>query len=71
MKDKQVIAIWASNIMQDYASKKAIQKDRVPAYAEKYGLANFLIDNYELFHLYPDEAVFDEIDREITELGNG
>jgi hypothetical protein len=42
-----------------------------PAYIENYRLLHFLIDNYELFHLYPDEAVFDEIDREIAGLIGG
>jgi hypothetical protein len=65
MKDKQVIAMWTSAVVQDYALRNAIDDNAIPAYVEKYRLIPFLIDNYELFHLYPDEAVFDEIDKEI------
>jgi hypothetical protein len=66
MSTERDIAMWTSNIMLDYAVDKIIQADELPRLVKKHGLANFLIDNYELFHLYPDEAVFDEIDKEIA-----
>jgi hypothetical protein len=49
---------------------RELQGDELPAFTAKYTLADFLIENYELFHLYPDEAVFDEIDREIARQAN-
>jgi uncharacterized protein YdhG (YjbR/CyaY superfamily) len=65
MNDKQIIAMWTSNILQRYAEKTSIQSDGLPAFAAQNNLLKFLIENYELFHLYPDEAVFDEINKEL------
>ncbi|MDR3136803.1 MAG: hypothetical protein LBU07_05270 [Coriobacteriales bacterium] len=71
MNTNQIIAMWASNIILDYAADKAVQVDELPQLVEKHKLAAFLIDNYELFHLYPDAAVFDEIDKEIARAADG
>jgi len=64
MSNEQIIAMWASNILLDYAKHRGIQDSELPVFADKYKVASFLIDNYDLFHLYPDDAVFDEIDLE-------
>jgi hypothetical protein len=71
MNTEQIIAMWVSNIMLNYTADKTSRVDELPRLVEKHGLAAFLIDNYELFHLYPDEAVFDEIDREIARTADG
>jgi hypothetical protein len=70
MESKQIIAMWTSNILLRYADKKEIRKESFPAFTEEHGLAEFLIRNYELFHLYPDDAVLDEIDKEIARSEN-
>jgi hypothetical protein len=67
MNSKQIIAMWTSAILQGYARKKSVPGDAVPGFVAQHGLATFLIDNYELFHLYPDAAVFDELDRRLRE----
>ena len=57
--------MWASDILLRYAEKSEIGNVAFPGYARSFGLVPFLIDNYELFHLYPDDAVLDEVDKEI------
>jgi hypothetical protein len=71
MNQDQVIAMWVGNILQDYAASKGLAPQLLPAVAETSRLTHFLVDNYELFHLYPDDAVFDEINAEIAGHENG
>jgi hypothetical protein len=71
MNEKQVTAMWVSTILLRYAAENKIRNDRFPTFIEQYGLVAFLIENYELFHLYPDDAVLDEIDKEIARQTSG
>ncbi|MDR2108256.1 MAG: hypothetical protein LBP28_02180 [Coriobacteriales bacterium] len=67
MNSKQIIAMWTSAMLQGYAREKSVPGDALPEFASEHGLPAFLIDNYELLHLYPDAAVFEELDKHLSE----
>jgi hypothetical protein len=59
--------MWASNILLAYAADRGIGSAQIPELVSSCRIAEFVVDNYDLLHLYPDDAVFSEIDAEIAE----
>jgi hypothetical protein len=56
MDKQEAIAIWTTSII---SKLEKLKQDET--FIPRHELLKFLTDNYELFHLYPDNAVLDEI----------